>query len=105
VLKETELCVVDAKRRLDGFLQDLESVVDEHAEVHITTRKCAWMWHTVCFALSLTPRLPVSAVQLVCTHASRSPPPAPLLLAQALGENADLLEAKKLLEANPPPSN
>lgn len=32
VLKEAEACVVDAKRRLGGALQDLEAVIDEHGE-------------------------------------------------------------------------
>lgn len=32
VLKEAEACVIDAKRRLGGALQDLESLVDEHGE-------------------------------------------------------------------------
>ena len=32
MLKEAEACVVDAKRRLGGALQDLEAIVDEHGE-------------------------------------------------------------------------
>ena len=32
VLKESEACVIDSKRRLDGVLQDLEAMVEEHGE-------------------------------------------------------------------------
>jgi len=55
VLKEAEACVIDAKRRFGGALQDLESLVDEHGEV--------------------------------------------------LAENPDMVEARALLQANPPPEN
>ena len=30
--KESEACVIDSKRRLDGVLQDLEAMVEEHGE-------------------------------------------------------------------------